>query len=162
MTKRGNIPSNSEAYARSVGTKPPVNSSIPNKDQLESRNPVENYFDQTNPIDPVSSSHNWATEEPRRGFNMDDLNTYIIRDTDRLQAGIFDRFVLKEDTAQFPARIDQDITLGKMIHDRLGPPRKSFADIKKYARSTLSGKSYSNVKRMHEDQSDARSRMTQQ
>jgi len=72
---------------------------LPNKNALNTRAPSSVYYAQINPIDPVTPSQNWATNPNRRGFNMDDLSTYIIREPDKLQAALFDRFILKDDTS---------------------------------------------------------------
>lgn len=142
------VPVDATEYSKYLETQ---SSRIPNTDELKSRNPVMDYYAQINPIDPVTPSENWATARPRKGFDMSHMNTYQVRDGDILQAALFDRFVLKDDTSLFPDRLDTDMSLGKMIVNRLGQPVRSFKDIKKYGRGTLQGRSYSSIKKVEED-----------
>ena len=129
-------PSNAPEYARWQETE---TTHIPATEDLKSRTFVQNYYDQINPIDPVTPSENWATKPSRRGFNMSDLDTYIIRDADRLQSSLFDRFILKRHAGGFPARLEQNETLGKLIEDKVGPPDPTFMDIKLKARGYFNG-----------------------
>ena len=124
---------------------------LPNMEELQSREPIMDYYDQINPIDPRTSSDNWATKQPRKGFDMSDLNTYQVRDSDRLQAALFDRFILKDYAHQFPDRLKRDETLGKLINKKVGSPIHSFADIKRYGRHTLNGNTYTSVGAMEQN-----------
>ena len=139
------IPETGDEYSRYIEH---GSSRIRGTDELKSRDPVQNKYEQITPIDPNSSSNNWATEAPRKGFDMSDLSTYQIRDSDRLQSELFDRFVLK-DKANLYGGADQ--SLGKLITARLGPPVTSFEDIRAYARGAIRGSSHVSVRSMEED-----------
>jgi hypothetical protein len=123
-------------------------SRIRGTDELKSRDPVSNYTQQITPIDPVAPSDNWATEAPRKGFDMSDLSTYQIRDSDRLSAEQFDRFILRDKASLFGG---PDKNLGRLINARIGPPISSFSEIKKYARGGVRGPAHTSVRKMEED-----------
>lgn len=139
------VPETADEYARYIEN---GSSRIRGMNELQSRNPVENYYEQITPIDPVTPSTNWATEPPRKGFDMSDMNTYQIRDTDRLQAALFDRFILRDKAQLFT---EKDKSLGRLIDARLGPPINSFQDIKRYARGGVRGPAHTSVRQMEED-----------
>lgn len=147
-----NLSTNSKQYAKKLGKKPIAQPMIPNKDDLNYRDPITVY-DQITPIDPVRSSKNWATESPSRGFNMDDLNTYVIRPSDRKQAELFDRFILGDASRLF-GRDTKRTTLGTMIGDKLGPANSSTkvtpSNIKHHARMNLKGNTYDGIKNLKE------------
>lgn len=105
--------------------------------QLQSRQIYQQHIQQITPVDPSSSSTNWATHEAHRtrGFNQDDLKTYTIRNTDKLQASMFDRFVLKEDVNLFPKRK----SLGKLIANRYGRPKDTAFHLKQGFRHIIDG-----------------------
>lgn len=123
------VPTNADEYADSL---PKSSTHLPNVDVANTRSAVAHYYSQINPIDPVTPSNNWATEKPRKGFNMDHLNTYIIRPSDRLQAAMFDRFILKEDAGLFPGREENDMTLGRLISKKIGKPIEGKFSRKRY------------------------------
>ena len=132
------VPTNSEDYAKNVGYKGVTEPMIDDKNEMSSHDPIENKFMQINPIDPVTPSRNWATAPPRRGFNMDDLNTYIVREEDKKQAGLFDRWILFDFDSLYPDREYKKDTLGAMMEERVGAPFKgNFSRIKMAARDKI-------------------------
>jgi len=118
MVKRQpKIPTNANEYADQMDSK---SSHLPVTDIYNSRSGVSNYYSQINPIDPATPSDNWATKKPRLGFNMDHLNTYIIRPADQLQAALFDRYILKDDSDLYPGREEAQMTMGSLIAKKVG------------------------------------------
>jgi hypothetical protein len=148
-----NLATSSKEYARGLKRKPIGAPMIPNKDALSSYSPNNSIYEQINPIRPVRSSTNWATEEPSRGFNMDDISTYVVRPADRLQAALFDRFILEDYAAVFKRRKTQDPNLGELITSKLGPPstekKEHMTDKRTKARTMLDGHNYSSNKAMN-------------
>lgn len=150
-TYRMNLATSSKEYAKRLDKKPIAQPVIPNKDELNSREPLTLYR-QITPIDPVRSSKNWATEKPERGFNMDDLNTFVIRPADRKQTELFDRYILGDSSRLFSRDVNKT-TLGTLIGEKLGPNNQSrsrIAEKRIAARSALKGGTYGSVKHMKE------------
>jgi hypothetical protein len=108
------------------------------------RNPIKLY-DQINPIKPFAPSTKWSQNDVSlsKGFNEDDLKTYIIRKPDILQAQLFDRHILKDHQKMFPKRE----TLGQLIanrYPRTETPGSSPSEIKQMYRNMTQGNTQTN------------------
>lgn len=109
---------------------------------IQGRQIRSNMIHQVSPLYPYKPSGNWATDTNYKGWNQDDLNTYIIRQSDKNTIKDFDRFVLKTDNEAQVEDIDFDPnkennapetvpkSLGYMIRDRIGKHRDNSDHIK--------------------------------
>lgn len=105
--------------------------------------PRTQVVDQVSPFGINRVSSKWSTDLPR-GFNQDDLRTYTIRQSDRLTAALFDRYILGNGPCVKPENKDTT-TLGERIIEKLGgdlPERKS---IKQRFRGIVDGSSSASV-----------------
>lgn len=73
---------------------------------IQGRQIRTNVFQQASPLYPRIPNDNWATDTNYKGWNQDDLNTYIIRQSDRNTIRDFDRFILKIDNEAGDPEID--------------------------------------------------------
>lgn len=150
-----NYATDATQYGKLQKKKPSYQPMIPNKNELNSLSPEENIFKQINPIAPVRSSQNWATEVPHRGFDESDLNTYVIRPADKQEISLFDRFILGDASKLFQRDVQPEKqNLGHMMASKLSkhkgdemsdPPSAKRA---RY-RETFRGKNYGGVSAMH-------------
>lgn len=157
LKKTMNLSTTSEEYAKMIAKKPIGEPMIPGKDQFNSIDPLERIYRQTNPIAPVRSSENWATEQPSRGFDNSDLNTYIVRPADYEQVKLFDRYILGESSSLFNREFDSNANLGTMMLERLQKQtlrreaeerNSSFGQKRVAYRSTVKGANYGNITQM--------------
>jgi hypothetical protein len=140
--------------------------------QLESSVPIgnvqgrqirNNIFQQVSPIYPRAPSANWATDTNYKGWNQDDLNTYIIRQSDKNTVRDFDRFILKTDNEAEDMDLDtpdqnkenelpEDIpkNLAYMIRHRIGNQNDNSAKQIKHSESRkwINGNTSNNVMTM--------------
>ena len=99
---------------------------------VQGRQIRNNIFQQVSPMYPWRSSSNWATDTNYKGWNQDDLNTYIVRQSDKNTIRDFDRFILKTDNEADDPELDspqntdkdnpEDVpkNLAYMIRHRIG------------------------------------------
>jgi len=152
-----NLSTTSEEYASKLANKPIGEPMIPQKDQLNSIDPLERIYRQTNPIAPVRSSKNWATEEPSRGFDNSDLNTYIVRPADYEQVKLFDRYILGQTSELFNRDFDESANLGTMMLQRLQKQKvrreveertTNFGQKRVAYQNSIRGANYGNISQM--------------
>ncbi len=108
---------------------------------------------QVSPQYPYQPSKNWATEAPTRGWNQNDLNTYIIRESAKHVIKDFDRFILKEDTSPDNPNNEtpeEDKTLAYKIQERIGKPRNRAQLIKQNYRDTIQGQASVDIRNNEE------------
>ena len=102
--------------------------------------PRTEIVDQVSPFGLNRRSTKWSTALPR-GFNQDDLKTYIIRESDKLTAAMFDRYVLQNGVCDS----DGNATMGQRIINRLGGELPQRRSIKQRFRNTIDGSTSAQV-----------------
>jgi hypothetical protein len=139
MKRTLRVPTNDVELAEYEAERHRLHPSV-NRTNIQAIAPRTEIVDQVSPFGLNRRSSKWSTALPR-GFNQDDLKTYIVRESDKLTAALFDRYILQNG----PCNDEANETLGKRILERLGnelPERKS---IKQRFRDTINGSTSAQV-----------------
>ena len=110
------------------------------KTNIQAIAPRTEIVDQISPFGLNRKSTKWSTALPR-GFNQDDLRTYTIRESDKLTAALFDRYVLQNG----PCDDGGNATLGERIINRLGGDLPQRRSIKQRYRDMVDGSTSAQV-----------------